>query len=964
MACLEIFLLGPPLVKFDGEEVVFPRRKALALLAYLVLHRGKCSRDELSYLLFPEKERTRARSDLRLVLSSLRKNLGGDFLISDNHSVALKRKDDLLLDIDLFHDLIDSRRPAREELERAQLLYRDRFLKGFYLDSNGEFENWQLSVEEELQWKYRSALDRLVDLYISEEKYGEAVEACRKLCEIDPLDENLHRRLMELYSLTGSTGKMRDQYEKCRRILEEELGVEPGEETDNLLTLLKERRSRLADKTNLPVRKDTIIGRKGELDQIRKLLTDDQSSLITLVGTGGTGKTLLSLYGGEIVLDHFYHGVYFVDLSGIKTEDEIVVTILQTLNFSDKGVAAQTPADTLISFLKPREMLLILDNFEQLLHEKGIIGEILSKAEHLKILITSRIPLNLEKERLIRLSPLACPPDTDRNLSPSEARQYDSVELFVSRAVLVSSGFSLNRENCHCVCEICRGLDGLPLAIELAVSHLSVLSCRELSERLESHFPDRRQIMWETIEWSYDLLNDEEKTLFDSLSIFRGSFSPDALEAVTGGPVLDPLSALIDKSMVMRSEKGTFSRYYLLDTLREFGEAKLREKGRLDDISRRYGRYYLSLARKAESHLYKSDQIEWISRLKEDDRNLTAALDWAVEFALPGDAVLMIIHLLRYWYYRSSFTRAKTILKNLLDRHEKSLDPRLRGKAYCSLGWMTFVTGSWYESSLYFRKGLICSVESDDLETQILILGRLGVSERWLGDYESGLESGREALYVASKLDDPCFKADALIFFYCTRGGQFDGEDPLAFLEEALSLSVRIEDIWSVTQCLTGLGDYYREKKEYAMAVEYYEQGLKKFKKNGDLWAEAWTMGDLGLTLCRMQRFREGGVYLVDALFQLDRIGDRGGVLIMLNRLGAVSLEEGKGEEAARLLSSANQFYGGLMNSEKEIYSMDKDLSRMMEKCRNEYPSHWISGELMDQRELMSFLSQIRKSLI
>jgi len=934
----------------------------MALLAYLAVHNSFCSRDELSEMLYPQLDRKRAKADFRQILSELRKVIGDDNIISNRFSVSLNLSGDISVDIQRFRESISQKSDADNlyYLKEAVSLYRGPFLSGFYLDANYSFEQWQLSMEDQILWEYTSTLELLIDRLKEKEDYSDAISYCRILNNLDPLDERIHRKMMELYSLNSQNLKIAEQYEKCRRVIFEEIGEEPEEETCTLFHMLNGKKIRHVTANNIPTWKVGLIGRKRELEAIIKLVLKEKESLLTLVGPGGTGKTLISLYAADKFLDHFSQGVYFIDLTGIFSVDEAVSAISGCLEIIDNRSVGESAFSLLHKFLVKRDICLVLDNFEQLQGGAQFVENLLSKAQYLKILITSRVPLKIDCEKVFQVPPLSIPPVCCGVGCLLDIKKYDAIELFRERAEEIDPGFKITTDNCDSVWEICRSLDGLPLAIELAVSRLNVLSCDEIRNRLTSKMKllvNKDKTMKSTIEWSYNLLNSEEKSLFMKLSVFQGSCSIEAIENLSGGEILDCVSSLISKNMLNKKEEKGETRYFMYETLKEYAGLKLKENGSINAVRQIHGEYYFSLAEKAESCLKGPDQVEWVEKLTEDEKNFLGALDWFRNNGKGRESVRLIIYLNKYWYYRSYYRQMRKFLCEILDKYRKNLTEELNGQAYCLLGWMTFITGDWQNATVYYRKALIYSVQTDDRETQCLILSRISVVERWIGETQIGLEHGLEAIELADQIGDPYYSALSLIYFYCTCGGIFPGEDPLDNLKKALKLSRETGDTWSISHSLSGLGDYYRERQEYFRAQQYYNKALVLYKKSRDQWAEAWVLGDLGLTLCRKGETAKGVDHLKKSILQMDRIGDRGGMMLILNRLTVSLIQSGFEQQAVPYLAVSQKIYNVIVNSSMNIYPVEENLQQMINTYKPKFKSEWLKGELMEHSELIQSIS-------
>ena len=434
-------------------------------------------------------------------------------------------------------------------------------------------------------------------------------------------------------------------------------------------------RSMSAHPTNLPARLPTLIGREDEIAAVVELLSSEDLSMVTVVGPGGTGKTRVVLAVGAELLSVFADGVFFVDLSALSDASLVVPAIAQTLSLREASGRSLT--ETLEDYLSTKEMVLILDNFEQVMDAAAEVSSLALSSPSLKVVVTSREALRIEGEREFPLHPLALPSSEGE---VGEILASPAVELFVTRARAVRPGLALSGEDARHVATICRRLDGLPLAIELAAARIKVLSLAALASRLENSLgalgtgrrdaSDRQRTLQGAIAWSYELLDEDEQRLFSRLGVFAGGWSLEAAEEVCNQgdlslDVLEGLSSLVDKSLVRVVEEGD-SRFSMLETIREFSLEKLEQSGEAEETLRVHAEYFRALAEEGEPHLVGRDQKEWLDRLEQEYDNLRAALDWAVTTD-ERLAIEFAADLSRFWYIRGHLSEGRTWLQRVLE---------------------------------------------------------------------------------------------------------------------------------------------------------------------------------------------------------------------------------------------------------------------------------------------------------
>jgi DNA-binding SARP family transcriptional activator/predicted ATPase len=635
MSGLRLEFLGPPRVEIDGAPVNINRHKAMALLAYLAVSGEAQPRDTLATLFWPESSQSLARNSLRRDLSILNKALGRGWLIIERESVGL-RHPGIWLDVAYFRQRLAGCRThghpveavcsaCLQPLTEAVTLYRDDFLAGFSLADCPGFDEWHFFQAEALRQELASALERLVHGYSIQGEYEAALPHARRRLALDPLHEPAHRQLMLLYARTGQQGAALRQYQLCVQTLQEDLGVAPAPETTAMYqqiraaTASKGAATSLPDKdadfpptqsrptNNLPVPTTPFVGRVEGLAEIARRLTDPACRLLTLTGPGGVGKTRLAIQAARTLVDDsfgpttFTGGVYFVRLVSVGSPDGVIPAIANALGTSLSGDGA--PQEQLLNFLHQKEMLLILDNFEHLLppspadgekdkvdpdreaaNSATLVADILSAEPGIKILVTSWEALNLQGEWVYPVAgmryPLAAIVNGDTLLPDVE--RYSAVQLFAQSARRVRPDFSLSTEQA-CVLHICRLVEGLPLALELAAAWLKILSCAEVAREIEHsldflstslrNVPARHRSMRAVFEHSWQLLTQPEQHILRQLSTLRGDFSHEAAEQVTGAS-LPELVALVDKSLLRITPTG---RYRMHELLRQFAAEKLED---------------------------------------------------------------------------------------------------------------------------------------------------------------------------------------------------------------------------------------------------------------------------------------------------------------------------------------------------------------------------------------------------
>jgi predicted ATPase/class 3 adenylate cyclase len=663
---------------------------------------------------------------------------------------------------------------------------------------------------------------------------------------------------------------------------------------------------------NLPVQSSLFVGRETEVDEVRGILRDGQGvSLLTLTGPGGVGKTRLALQVASGLRKEFADGVYLVSLAPLSDPNLLAPTIAQTLTIQETG--GQPLMEALKGYLRGKAMLLVLDNFEQVVAAAPTLAELLGAAPRLKALATSREALRLRREYEYPVHPLDLP---DRKLTGSteQLARNDAVRLFVERARAVKPEFNLTDENASAVVEICHRLDGLPLAIELAAARVRLLPPRALLSRLEKRLPlltasardlpARQQTLRAAIEWSYDLLSEGEQKLFRRLAVFAGGCTLDAAEAVcnAGGDLgidpLDGVESLIAKSLVRQEDAGEGEpRLLMLGTIMEYGLDRLDASAEGESVREQHARFFLELAERAAPYLNKPSQLEWLARLESERDNLRTALTWAIEHGEAERALRFVGALWFFWIVRGYLTEGRQLAEATVRLSGAQERTRLRAN---TLTGILVLTG--------FQNDLSRSFSTAEEAAGIFreVGDKLGLSIALSGT--NRLTDQVEALALAKEAGDTWTLSMALLNLGIVYMAESDFPKARASLEEGLSVGRESGDRWILAQLLNSLGDLERIQGDFSQAEGHYRESLALHRELNTRSDIPSLLHNLGYAALGKGEHDRAEALLRESLQLQKELGNLYGVAECLAGLAGVAAAQGKPERASRLLGVVDAF--------------------------------------------------------
>ena len=945
----------------SGTPIPALRPRAQRLLVYLLLNRHKAiPREAAAFTLWPDDPEKESLGSLRRALNDLRSALPSfarhEWVIATRAEMSWNPDSPHWLDLDAFEKL--SREGGLLALREAVELYTDDLLVEFD-------DEWAMIERERLRQLFVEALDRLIELLEEARDYRTALSHAQRLLRADPLREESYRRLMRLHALSGDRAGALRVYQTCVAVLKQELDTDASQTTREVFeqAMRWDAAPAAPDKIqpqprtdNLPFQLTTFIGRERELAEVKRLLR--QTRLLTLTGPGGCGKTRLALQSANSLAEVMKDGVWLVELASLSDPALLPQSIASVLGVREQ--AGHTLSETLSLHLQSKEILLILDNCEHLLAAVAHFTETcLRSCPALRILATSRERLNVSGEVVWPVPSLALPDSSD--LTPDTLSQFESIQLFVERAASVFPIFELNSQNAAAIAQICRHLDGIPLAIELAAARVRMLTPDDIVARLGDAFrlltggsqaaPPRHQTLRATMDWSYRLLSEHEQMLLRRLSVFAGGWSLDAAESVCADAglespqILELLSQLIDKSLVVVEAHGGQARYRLLETIRQYAYDRLLEAAESDRVRERHFQYYLKFAEAAKTKLRGPEQVQWLYRIDLKHNDLRAALTYALDTRKAEAGLRLVVALRPYWQMRNHFTEGREGTERALAASEAVERTQLRAWALNAVMHFARAQGDYSTARTLTEKTLALFRDLEDTQGIAEAFQSLGLMAWHQSDYAAAQSHFEQCLALFREVADKPGMADALhhlghvmldqgryaqatrffresTAFYREAGDklqittlvgdlglsaylQEDYATARSFVEESLALAQEAATRDAIAECLNRLGDLARCEGNDTQAEALYTESWNLFQQIGLKPHLAGTLHNLGYIALHRGDYGQAAARFTESLNLLQDIGDRKGMAECLMGLAGLASVQNDPQRAARLFGAA-----------------------------------------------------------
>ncbi|MGB3495183.1 MAG: tetratricopeptide repeat protein [Elainellaceae cyanobacterium] len=660
---------------------------------------------------------------------------------------------------------------------------------------------------------------------------------------------------------------------------------------------------------NLPQQLTSFVGREQETREVMQLLKTTR--LLTLTGTGGCGKTRLALQAAVEVLENYTDGVWFIDLAPVTDPNLISQTVAKALNVKEEPGCSLN--ETLLKVLHNTSSLLVFDNLEHLMQARDLLSHLLQQSNpSLRVLVTSREILRIPGETILRVPSLSIP--SPHQLPTLESlTQYEAVRLFVERAAVARPSFSVTSENAPAVAQICHRLDGIPLAIELAAARIRVLTVDQINQRLNERFRlltggsrtllPRQQTLRALLDWGYNLLSEAEKKLCYRLSVFVGGWSLDAAEAVCTGDgidefeVLDLLSSLIDRSMVVVEEKDMGLRYRFLETIRQYGQERLLEGGEKHQLEQRYSDFFSRLAEEAAPKLQTVAAGEWLAKLDVEMNNLRAVLRFYERSDNRAEAGLtLVLHLVMFWTLRGHWVEGREWLEKVLAKGWVR-SPKTRTQVLDYISGIALRQGDYdmtkqlYEDSLHETSHTQTDGASDplDLARQLFNLGLVDLCQ---ANYPAARSLFQKSLTIQQQFNDRPAMASSLYVLGLVAEYQVMFDQAQALYNESIQIWQETGDRYSLAYAIQGLGNLAEKQGDYDTAQSLYQKSLDMRRELGDRQGIAFSLICFG-SLAERQGNYDGARSLYNDGLSIQReLGDRNGMPNSLIYLGRVAEKE------------------------------------------------------------------------
>ena len=967
---IRLFLFGSFELKVKDRTVHLPTRKTESILAYLALHRSVQNREKIASMFWGDSPDELARRSLRTALSALRKEIGEEFIVTDRETVQLNP------DFPLWVDVYEAEKQAKDTFSSNSQavvnpdLYRGDLLQDFY-------DDWVLEEREHYRSLFVNRLLQFAQLLRTNGDYTRVISVAQKIISIDSVNERAYQDLIFCYGVLGDRSAALKSYEECAFQLQEKLGVQPSDETNTLFEHVKKSNTSGASvnlvKSNLPIPLTSFIGREQELKTLKDIF--NKTRLLTLTGVGGCGKTRLSIELAAQISDQFAEGVWWVELAAIQDEALVPQTIRRTLGLSESQV--DSAEESIVKFLQSKQTLLVLDNCEHVVHASARLAEkILSQCPSAKILATSREALSIPGEIAWLVPSLSLPPsDQTKNLL-----KWECPRLFFERATSYRSDFQLTDSNVEPFLRICRALEGIPLAIELAAARVKTLSLEQLASRLDDKLgllttgsrvaQPRQQTLRATIDWSYELLSTQEQRVLQRLSVFYGNWTLEAAEYVCTDEqiepshILDLITHLLDKSLIISEDQEGTLRYRMLEIIRQYAMEQLRQADEVKQVNDRHTRYYSELAQGVGSAWYSREQSTLLKQFDAHYPNLRMALTWGLENPKRMEnwewGLRLAVAFVPLWNFRAELNEAQYWLKKVIDQinavlTEADLEPvkrmdllSIKAKAIYEMGALSYYLTHHAATMDLFEEAAKIYREIGDVAGLAYPNLYIAQTASETGQTDVARRIWTQSLEQFNQIGDRWYAAMVHSFFGSAERRRGNYDEAEREFHQAIDLYDEIGDEWGRTIMFSHLGMVALGKGDPSKARDWFEQRLRIAQRIGFRHSVAYSTFLIGLTHWTAGDYNQMETCFLESMPYFYEIGNYATLSDCLVGLAWMAAEAGQFEQAAYLLGAADtidQTFGRKVYFEYDFFNqpvstdlhsrLDQEYRDAIERGRN-----------------------------
>jgi predicted ATPase/DNA-binding SARP family transcriptional activator/Tfp pilus assembly protein PilF len=950
---VSVQLLGGVRALVAGQEVTFSNDKRHQLLAFLAYAGDWVSREKLADLFYTDTSEV-ARQNLRRLLQRVQALEWLEQLEIERTRLRWK----------VETDYADFRKAFEaNDLDRALNVYTGPFLQGLESYEDNEFATWLELERQRLHEQWREVIFKKAR--VSEPQ--QASNLFQRLLEQDEFDEEALLALMQVLHAGGQNQQALKTYQTFAERLKREMGLTPSSATQQFAEVLEQHKtaqpaitlsSNVSSSSSLPTPTTSFIGRDLELAEIASLLDENEVRLLTLLGPGGVGKTRIALQAASELARRYRDGAHFVSLESLTSPNAIPQAVAEALAITLQG--QEELLEQVIDFLKVKNLLLVLDNFEHLVDGATIVSDFIRACPEVDILVTSRERLNLDEEHILSLEGLGIPND---KTSLEDALSYDAVVLFIERAKRVRSSFTLTKEELPAVLEICQLVQGFPLGIELAAAWVKLMPCQEIADEIAKNLDflesssrnalERHRSLRATFEYSWQLLTDKEQETLRKLSVFRGGFTREAASFVANANI-SLLAALVDKSLLRVLE----NRYDFHPLLHHYAQEKLAQvTADASQTRAKHALFFVDLVEQTSSG-HSSRQVEILKQLDKEHDNVLEVLRWVQASAHPDLGLRLVAGLHDFWESRGLVAEGRAWLTTILSHPKAAEQPRLRGRALNSAGNLAWSHADYTAARAYFEEKLAIAISLADDDELAKTFNGLALVASEQGDNETARKHYEAALSILRNLGERDKMAVVINNLGIVATEQGDYETARTLYEESLAISRQHNNKSTMTLALINLGLTVWRLGDYDGAATLLQEGLELSRMLPHLPAVIASLSNLGIILLDKGEETSALEYSKEALALAWESKDKSTIAFSLESFASIAVTQNDVPRAARLWGAAERLRedigSPLPPSWRSRY--ERFVATAKEQCgETAWVRHWQEGRKMELDEAVHY---------